>query len=487
MIFPVSTTLTDIQRRICDGKTSCTAVVEESLSRIESAHHLNAFITVIPDAARKQAESVDTKIKKGTAGPLAGAVMGIKDVICLKGVPTTCGSKILANYIPPYSATVIDRLLAADAIIVGKTNMDEFAMGSTNETSYFGPALNPYDTTRVPGGSSGGSAVAVAAGLVPIALGSDTGGSVRQPASFCGVVGLKPTYGRVSRYGLVAYASSLDQIGPITQSVEDAAAILKVIAGKDHRDSTSIDNPVTDYQDSLKDTNSARKLRVGIPVEYCGEGTDPEIVQRLEELKNKLRDEGIQISETSLPFLKYSIATYYIIATAEASSNLSRYDGVRYGYRAGDGDDPLSLFIKTRSEGFGDEVKRRIMLGTYVLSAGYYDAYYLKAQKVRRLIKEDFDRVFREFDCLLAPVAPMTAFRLGEKINNPLQMYLSDIYTISINLAGIPGLAIPYGVSQSGMPIGFQILGKHFNETVLFQLGNFIEKVCPPEGKSATK
>ena len=469
------------QELIADGKTSCEAQVEEALSKIGKQGSLNAFIHVDAEGSRQRAREVDQKIRCGTAGPLAGAVMGLKDLICTESMPTTCGSKILNAFHPPYNASVVERLLGADAVIIGKTNMDEFAMGSTNETSFFGPVLNPVNPAHVSGGSSGGSASAVGAGLVPMALGSDTGGSVRQPASFCGVVGLKPTYGRVSRYGLVAYASSLDQIGPITTCVEDAARLLGIIAGKDHRDSTSVPHPVPDYVGDLADTNAAKKLRVGIPKEYCGDGADPEITERLGRLADQLRGRGIAVSETSLPLTEYCISAYYIIATAEASSNLSRYDGVRYGYRSGEDGDPISLSINSRSEGFGREVKRRIMLGTYVLSSGYYDAYYRKAQKVRRLIKEDFDRVFRDFDCLLTPVAPTPAFRIGEKIDNPLQMYLSDIYTLSVNLAGIPGMSIPYGFSKDGLPIGFQILSKHFNETALFQLGRFIEENCPPE------
>ena len=478
-------TLSEIQSKIRNGEATCESLVRGALSRISEKKELNAFITVMPETALEQASKIDEKIKKGEAGPLAGAVMGIKDVICLKETPSTCGSKMLSNFTPPYNATVIERLIGADAVFVGKTNMDEFAMGSTNETSYFKPALNPNDTGYVPGGSSGGSAVAVASGMVPIALGSDTGGSIRQPASFCGVVGMKPTYGRVSRFGLVAYASSLDQIGPITNSVEDAAAVLQVIAGKDPRDSTSVEVDVPDFSAAVRNTQAARKLRVGIPAELCGEGTDFEILNRLQQLIAALRSEGIKVEETSLPTSDFSVAAYYIIATAEASSNLSRYDGVRYGHRADNDQSPLSLHVNSRSEGFGDEVKRRIMLGTYVLSSGYYDAYYRKAQKVRRLIKEDFDRVFRDFDCLLAPVAPTTAFKLGEKINNPLQMYLSDVNTLSVNLAGIPGLAIPYGRSSSDMPIGFQILGAHFNESAIFQLGHFIETVCPHSGNSS--
>lgn len=486
MMDTLPCSLSEIQHHLSEGETTCEALVEEALSRIKESEYLNVFISIDADSARKRARVVDTKIKKGQAGVLAGMVMGIKDTICLQGMLTTCGSRILSQFIPPYNATVIERLLEADAIFIGKTNMDEFAMGSTNETSYFGPVLNPRNPECVAGGSSGGSAAAVGAGIVSFALGSDTGGSIRQPASFCGVTGLKPTYGRVSRYGLVAYASSLDQIGPIANSVTDAAFILQVIAGKDPMDSTSVDLPVPDYTEALRDLDAVRKLRVGVPQEYCGEGLEPEIGECLNRLASQLREKGIAIEFTSLPLTEYCVAAYYIIATAEASSNLSRYDGVRYGYRAEHEGDPISLSINSRREGFGKEVKRRIMLGTYVLSSGYYEAYYRKAQKVRRLIKEDFDRVFQQFDCLLTPVAPTGAFRLGEKLSDPLQMYLSDIYTISANLAGIPGLAVPYLLSSKGMPIGFQILGKHFNETALLQLGRLIETIRPADPYQST-
>jgi aspartyl-tRNA(Asn)/glutamyl-tRNA(Gln) amidotransferase subunit A len=385
---------------------------------------------------------------------------------------------MLENYYPPYNATVIEQLEKEDAIIIGKLNMDEFAMGSTTESSYFGPTLNPHDITRIPGGSSGGAAAAIAADLCTVTLGSDTGGSIRQPAAMCGVVGIKPTYGRVSRFGLVAYASSLDQIGPITSNVKDSAIILKHIAGKDPKDSTSVDIEVPDYPNLLE--KDASGLKVGIPQEYCGEGLDSEIKNKLEILAKKLQNQGIIVEDVSLPHSEYSIATYYIIATAEASSNLSRYDGVKYGYREKNVINLDDLFTKSRTHGFGKEVKRRIMLGTYVLSSGYYDAYYNKARKFRKLIKDDFDKAFEKFDCLITPVSPTVAYKLGDKIDDPLQMYLSDIYTISINLAGIPGLTIPFGKSSEGLPIGFQILGKHFSEEVILRLGHFIEKLNTP-------
>jgi len=467
--------ITAIKELLKENKTTCCELVENYLSKIKAGEKYNCFVTVFEDKARKKAEEIDKKINENCAGELAGVIIGIKDVICIKGERTTCGSRMLENYYPPFNATAVEKLEKEDVIIIGKTNMDEFAMGSTTESSYFRPTLNPNDITRIPGGSSGGSAAAVAADLVPVSLGSDTGGSIRQPASLCGVVGLKPTYGRVSRFGLVAYASSLDQIGPITNNVKDTAILIKIIAGKDLKDSTSVNVEVPDYPNLLNKDISG--LKVGIPKEYCGEGLDPEIKERLEILASHLKEHGIIVEDVSLPHSKYSIATYYIIATAEASSNLSKYDGVKYGFREENIRDLNELFTKSRTKGFGPEVKRRIMLGTYVLSAGYYDAYYNKARKFRRLIKEDFDKAFEKFDCLITPVSPTTAYKLGDKIDDPLQMYLSDIYTISINLAGIPGLAIPFGKSSEGLPIGFQILGKHFSEDTILRLGHFIEKL----------
>ncbi len=465
----------EIKEQLKDNKTTCVELVEKYLAKIKEGEKYNCFITVFDERARIRAEEIDKKIKEDRAGELAGTIIGIKDVICVKDERTTCGSRMLENFYPPYNAAVIEKLEKEDVIIIGKTNMDEFAMGSTTESSYFGPTLNPHDITRVPGGSSGGSAAAVAAGLVPVALGSDTGGSIRQPAALCGVVGLKPTYGRISRYGLVAYASSLDQIGPITGTVYDTAILLKILAGKDPKDSTSVDIEVDDYPANLD--KGVEGLKIGIPEEYCGDGLDYEIKKKLEHLASRLKENGITVEDVSLPHSKYSIATYYIIATAEASSNLSRYDGVKYGFKAENTESLEELFVESRTKGFGPEVKRRIMLGTYVLSAGYYDAYYNKARKFRRLIKHDFDKAFEKFDCLITPLAPTTAYKLGETIDDPLQMYLSDIYTISINLAGIPGLTIPFGKSSDGLPIGFQILGKHFSEEKILRLGNFIEKL----------
>ncbi|MEK6649630.1 MAG: Asp-tRNA(Asn)/Glu-tRNA(Gln) amidotransferase subunit GatA, partial [Bacteroidota bacterium] len=399
--------------------------------------------------------------------------VSIKDAISVGGHRLTCGSKILESFVSPYDATVVARLKAADAVIIGKTNLDEFAMGSSTEHSAFGRVRLPQDESRVPGGSSGGSAVAVRAGLSTTSLGSDTGGSIRQPAAFTGVVGLNPTYGRVSRYGLVAFASSFDSIGPFALTVADAARVLGVIAGRDELDSTSASVPVPDYLSALG--TGVKGLRIGIPREYMAEGLGPEVRSAIEAQIDTLRRNGAVISEVSLPHTAYTIATYYILATAEASSNLARYDGARYGFRAKDTGDLTDMYVRSRSEGFGAEVKRRIMLGTYVLSAGYYDAYYGKGQKVRRLIKEDFDRAFAQVDCLVTPTAPTTAFRAGEKANDPLQMYLSDVYTVSANLAGIPGISIPCGADAHGLPIGLQILGRHFDEPMILRVAAFLE------------
>ena len=398
--------------------------------------------------------------------------IAVKDVICMKGKRVTCGSHMLEEFVSPYDATVIQKLEAADAIIIGKTNMDEFAMGSSTENSAFGVVLNPIDESRVPGGSSGGSAVAVAAGCAMTALGTDTGGSIRQPAALCGVVGLKPTYGRVSRYGLVAFASSFDQIGPFGRSVYDVALVLKIIAGLDAVDSTSANVPVPDYPSAL--TGDVRGLRIGLPKEYFTGSLDREIANAIMKKVDQARKAGAVVKEISLPHAEYTIATYYILTTAEASSNLARYDGARYGRRAEGAGDLMEMYVKSRSEGFGEEVKRRIMLGTYVLSAGYYDAYYRKGQQVRRLIKEDFDNAFREVDCILSPTSPSTAFKIGEKSDDPLQMYLSDVYTVSANLAGIPGISIPCGKDSKGLPIGLQVLGKQFDEETVLRVADFL-------------
>jgi aspartyl-tRNA(Asn)/glutamyl-tRNA(Gln) amidotransferase subunit A len=471
--LPGLTNFTTLQRRIASGETTCERVVEEYLNRITEKKHLNAFLSVFNVEATARAREVDKKISKGSAGPLAGMVVAVKDLLCTKERKVTCGSKILEEFVSPYDATVIQRLTEADAVIIGKTNMDEFAMGSSTENSAYGAVLNPVDETRVPGGSSGGSAVAVAAGMSTTSLGSDTGGSIRQPAALCGVVGMKPTYGRVSRYGVVAFASSFDQIGPFGNSVHDVASVLEVIAGHDPCDSTSAQIPVPLYTETL--TRDIKGLRVGLPKEYYAEGLDHEIRQAIIRKVDLLRAHGAQVKEVSLPYSEYTIATYYILATAEASSNLARYDGARYGRRAQGAKNLVEMYTKSRTEGFGTEVKRRIMLGTYVLSAGYYDAYYGKGQKIRRLIKEDFDNVFRDVDCLITPTSPTTAFKVNQKINDPLTMYLNDIYTVSANLAGVPAMSIPCGNDQQGLPIGLQIFGKHFDEETILRVGYFLE------------
>ncbi|MGE5314535.1 MAG: Asp-tRNA(Asn)/Glu-tRNA(Gln) amidotransferase subunit GatA [Acidobacteriota bacterium] len=462
------------QTRLSAGAETCAARVHSYLTSIDERAHLNAYISILRTEALAQAEEVDRKIAAGTAGPLAGMVVAVKDVLCMKGTRTTCASKILGEHEAVYDATVIGRLKAADAVIIGKTNMDEFAMGSSNENSAYGPVKHPLDESRVPGGSSGGSAVAVAAGMADASLGTDTGGSIRQPAGLCGVAGLKPTYGRVSRYGLIAYASSFDQIGPFANSVRDCARMLQVIAGHDEKDSTSAQVPVPDYLAAI--TGSVSGVKIGIPKEYFNGALDPEIREALMKRAAFLKAHGAEIIDVSLPHTEYTIPAYYILATAEASSNLARFDGARYGYRAEGVRDLTDMYTKTRSEGFGSEVKRRIMLGTYVLSAGYYDAYYKKAQRVRRLIQNDFLEAFKTVDCLLTPISPTTAFRLGEKTSDPLQMYLSDIYTVSANLAGIPGISVPAGSDSRGLPIGLQLLGRQFDEATLLNAADFIER-----------
>ncbi|MEW6061664.1 MAG: Asp-tRNA(Asn)/Glu-tRNA(Gln) amidotransferase subunit GatA [Bacteroidota bacterium] len=466
--------------RLLSGEESCAQRVRAYLDVISQRRNLNAFLDVFEEEAMEQAVAVDGKIQSGTAGPLAGMVVAVKDVLCMKGKRVTCASKILERYEAIYDATVIKKLRDADAIFIGKTNMDEFAMGSSNENSAFGPVLHPIDETRVPGGSSGGSAVAVAAGMATTALGSDTGGSIRQPAGLCGVVGLKPTYGRVSRYGLVAFASSFDQIGPFGNTVRDVARVLQVIAGHDENDSTSANVSVPDYLSLLN--RNVKGLKIGLPKEYLPAGgtgfsdaLDKEIRAVIEKKIQQLKSGGAEIIEVSLPHSEYTISTYYILATAEASSNLARYDGARYGYRSDETKDLESMYVKSRSEGFGAEVKRRIMLGTYVLSSGYYDAYYRKAQQVRRLIQHDFFEAFKKVDCLLTPISPTVAFTLGEKIDDPLQMYLSDIYTVSANLAGIPGLSVNAGFDKNGLPIGVQLLGKQFDEGTILRVGDYLE------------
>lgn len=438
--------------------------VEFSVGAAERLNEkLNAFLEIDREGALGRAT-------EKSDGVLAGVPVAVKDNICVRGMQTSCGSRILGDYHPPYNATVIERLIDAGALIIGKTNCDEFAMGSSNENSAFGPVRNPWDTTRVPGGSSGGSAAAVAAGIVPVALGSDTGGSVRQPASLCGVLGLKPTYGRNSRYGLVAFASSLDQVGVFAREVADVARVLGVIAGRDRRDSTTADVPVPDYTAALE--GDLKGARIGFPRSLFGKGLDEEVSTAVKNVVDVYRELGAEIVDVELPNAGYAIAVYYIIATAEASSNLARFDGVRYGFRAEDAPELRQMYRKTREEGFGAEVKRRIMLGTYVLSAGYYDAYYRKAQQVRTLIKNDFLNAFKNCDAIITPTAPTPAFALGEKVDDPLSMYLNDIYTVTANLAGIPGLSVPCGLSSERLPIGFQLLGPYWSEPTLLKLAH---------------
>ena len=466
-------TYLNFRKRLLNGEATCKKNIESFLDRAKSKSSLNIFLQLY-DESLEAADRVDAKVKAGTAGKLAGLVLGVKDVIAIKDKRLTCGSKILSDFVSLYDASVIERLRNEDVIIIGKTNMDEFAMGSSTEYSAYGPALNPVDPSRVPGGSSGGSASAVAAELCHIALGTDTGGSIRQPASFCGVVGLKPTYGRVSRYGLVAFASSFDVIGPFANSVYDIALILEVLAGHDERDSTSAEKPVPSYTSFLD--RDVKKFKVGIAKEALSAGVDDEVQSAIEKQIDNLRFAGVEIKEISLPHLDYTIPAYYILATAEASSNLERYDGARYGHRAKTVEELEEMYVGSRTEGFGPEVKRRIMLGTFVLSAGYYDAYYRKAQKVRRLIKQDFDEVFKRVDAIITPTAPTTAFKIGEKTSDPLQMYLSDIFTVSANLAGIPGISVPIGKDSKSLPIGLQLMGRQFEEETILTLANFIER-----------
>jgi len=470
-------TALELRDGIAAGKIGSVEAARAFLDRIERLDPtVGAYLAVFRESALEAAQAVDRRIAGGAkVGPLAGVPLAVKDVLCTRFGATTCGSRVLENFHAPYDATVIRKLLAADAVIVGKTNMDEFAMGSSTENSGFKKTVNPWDTSRVPGGSSGGSAAAVAARLCSVALGSDTGGSIRQPASFCGVVGLKPTYGRVSRYGLVAYGSSLDQVGPITQSVADAALMLQVIAGHDPCDSTSVSEEIAPVEDYLSKLNEpVERLRIGVASAFNA-GADPAVRQAIDKAIDGYRQAGAQIVELAMPHLDYAIAAYYVIATAEASSNLARYDGVHYGHRTKDPADYVEVYSKSREEALGKEVKRRIMLGTYALSSGYYDAYYLKALKVRNLIRGDFVRAFERCDCMMMPVAPMTAFRIGEKTDDPLKMYLADIYTVALNLAGIPGLSVPCGFDDAGMPIGLQVVGPAFSEAKLLRIARMHE------------
>ncbi|AKG24184.1 Asp-tRNA(Asn)/Glu-tRNA(Gln) amidotransferase subunit GatA [Calothrix sp. 336/3] len=458
---------------------SAVEITQEALERIQAVEpKLHSFLCVTAEHALAQAKAVDAKIAAGEEiGLLAGIPIGIKDNLCTKGIPTTCGSRILENFIPPYESTVTQKLADAGAVMVGKTNLDEFAMGSSTENSAYQVTANPWDLSRVPGGSSGGSAAAVAGDECVVSLGSDTGGSIRQPASFCGVVGMKPTYGLVSRYGLVAYASSLDQIGPFARTVEDAAILLNAIAGYDPQDSTSLKVEIPDYGISLKpDLKARRKIRIGIIEETFASGLDPVVSAAVAKAIEKLQELGAEIQTVSCPNFRYGLPSYYVIAPCEASANLARYDGVKYGYRAPDTDNLISMYTNTRATGFGAEVKRRIMIGTYALSAGYYDAYYLKAQKVRTLIKQDFEQAFAKVDILACPTAPTTAFRAGEKTTDPLSMYLNDLMTIPVNLAGLPGLSVPCGFDAQGLPIGLQLIGNVLREDQLFQVAHAYEQ-----------
>jgi aspartyl-tRNA(Asn)/glutamyl-tRNA(Gln) amidotransferase subunit A len=470
-----------LRTRVARGETSARVVAEYSVDAAERLNEtLGAFLQIDRAGALRRAEEIDSAPGKDSAAstlPLAGVPFAIKDNICVKGLQTSCGSHILGQYYPPYSATVIERLQAAGAIIIGKTNCDEFAMGSSNENSAFGPVRNPWNLERVPGGSSGGSAAAVAAGIVPVALGSETGGSVRQPAALCGIAGLKPTYGRLSRYGLVAFASSLDNVAVFGRTSRDVAAVLGVMAGRDENDATSADVPVPDYLAGL--TGDVKGVRLGVPRALLGEGLDQEVRERVLSAIEAYREMGALIVEIELPHSSYSIAVYYIIATAEASSNLARFDGVRYGFRAEEAATLREMYRRTRDEGFGAEVKRRIMLGTYVLSSGYYDAYYRKAQQVRTLLRDDYRRAFEQCDAIAMPTTPTPAFMLGEKVNDPLSMYLNDIYTCTANLVGNPGISIPCGLSAEGLPVGLQLLGPHWSEGALLRLADAYEQAHP--------
>jgi len=459
------------------GQTSAAEIADAFLAAVrERDGEVKAFMLVDEADTRRQAAAVDAKRKSGAKlGPLAGVPVAIKDVLCTKGTTTTCSSKILQNFVPPYDATVVERLRNADAVLLGKTNMDEFAMGSSTENSAYFTTRNPWDTERIPGGSSGGSAACVAACEAPLSLGTDTGGSIRQPASLCGIVGIKPTYGRVSRYGLIAFASSLDQVGPFTHDLADCAAVMEVIAGHDPRDSTSVDQPVPAYTKTLNDP--IKGLKIGVPKEFFGEGLDPEVEAAVRTALKEYEKQGAKLIDVSLPHSPYALAAYYIVAPAEASSNLARYDGMHYGHRTKEKADLISTYAKSRSEGFGKEVQRRIMIGTYVLSSGYSAKYYLKAQKVRRLVKKDFDDAFKECDVLMGPTTPTPAFKAGDKAADPLAMYLCDVYTVSCNLAGIPGISIPCGFTKAGLPIGLQLLSPPFDEEKMLRIGRMYESV----------
>jgi len=471
----MTTTITGIQRGLAAGQFSSVEITQDCLTRIGLFNDsINCFITITDDLALQQAKAADAIIAAGNAQPLTGVPLAHKDIYCTDGIKTSCASKILDNFIAPYDATVIEKFNQAGAVMLGKTNMDEFAMGSSNENSYYGPVANPWDFERVPGGSSGGSAAAVAARLTPAATGTDTGGSIRQPAALCGISGIKPTYGRVSRYGMIAFGSSLDQGGPLAQSAEDCAILLQTMAGFDPRDSTSIEQPVPDY--SVQLNQDIKGLKIGLPEEYFAEGLDADVARVINAAIEEYRKLGAEIVDIKLPNSGLSIPVYYVVSSAECSSNLSRFDGVRFGHRCDNPVDLEDLYKRSRSEGFGDEVKRRIMIGTYALSAGYYDAYYLKAQQLRRLIKQDYEKAFTEVDAILCPVTPEIAFKQGDKTDDPVSMYLQDIYTIALNLAGLPGMSIPAGFSQ-GMPVGLQLIGNYFEESRLLNLAHQYQQV----------
>lgn len=469
-------TVHELKEKLANKELTITEITKAYVDRIdEKEKDIGAFVTVLKEDAISKAQEIEEKVKSNEIkGSLAGIPIGIKDNICTKGITTTCSSKMLENFVSPYDATVMEKVNNENMINLGKLNMDEFAMGGSTEYSAFHVTKNPWNLNKVPGGSSGGSAAAVAAGMVPWALGSDTGGSIRQPASFCGVVGMKPTYGLVSRYGLVAFASSLDQIGPITKDVQDCAMLLNVITGHDKKDSTSENKEKIDYTLSLK--NDVKGMKIGVPKEFYGEGISEEVKQKLEQAIEKYKELGAQVEEFSLDIANYSLATYYIIACAEASSNLGRFDGIRYGYRTPNYENLKDIYKNSRSEAFGNEVKRRIILGTYVLSSGYYDAYYKKAQQVRTLVQAKFDEAFSKYDVILTPTAPTTAFNIGEKSTNPLEMYLADICTVSVNIAGLPGISIPCGVDKEGMPIGMQLIGQKFSEETLLNVAYTFEQ-----------
>lgn len=468
-------TITQLIAGLKAGEFSSEELTSHFLQRAQQQKDLNAFITVDGDAAIAQARAADRALKQKEANLLTGIPVAHKDIFCTENMLTTCGSRMLYNFVSPYSATVIEKFNQCGAVILGKTNMDEFAMGSSNETSYYGPVNNPWDRNRVPGGSSGGSAVSVAARLAPGATGTDTGGSIRQPASLCGITGLKPSYGRISRFGMIAFASSLDQAGPMTQTAEDAALLLQAMAGFDERDSTSVDKAVPDYTVGLN--NDLKGLRIGLPKIFFAEGLDSGVAAVVEAAIDEYRKMGAEVVDIDLPNSNLAVPCYYVLAPAEASSNLSRFDGVRYGYRAEEYKNLADMYTRTRTQGFGEEVKRRIMIGTYALSSGYYDAYYLQAQKLRRLISNDFDQAFEQCDVIMGPTAPSTAFMQGEKIDDPVSMYLNDIYTISVNLAGIPAISIPAGFDKQGLPVGLQIIGQYFDEARLLNVAHRYQQV----------